>query len=141
MALVIKGQGIAPVSWALGGARELSLRVNSPVDWQDGRCNRHNEEAGAELLPRILAIISDMPGYGYRWVWGYCENSHAMKGFPRECYTGLSCNEREQPVAVAQQTTTSTACGMTVKSRWWKAICAGVQIASSLAVMTAKSYR
>lgn len=80
-ALVIKGQAIAQVSRALGVSRaQLSLRVNRPVDWQDGRCNRRNEEADAELLPRILAIISDMPGYGYRRVWAILRKQSRNEG-------------------------------------------------------------
>lgn len=48
---------------------QLSLRINRSADWQDGHCNRRDEEAGDEVLSRILGIISDMPSYGYRRVW------------------------------------------------------------------------
>lgn len=48
---------------------QLSLRVNRPASWQDRRCHRRDEEADAEVLSRILSIISDMPCYGYRRVW------------------------------------------------------------------------
>jgi putative transposase len=44
---------------------QLSLRVNRSARWQDRRCHRRDEEADAEVLSRILSIISDMPGYGY----------------------------------------------------------------------------
>lgn len=82
-ALVAKGQGIAQVSRALGVSRaQLSLRVNRPASWQDGRCNRRNEVADAELLTRILAIISDMPGYGYRRVWAVLRKQSRNEGLP-----------------------------------------------------------
>nr|CDS58092.1 Transposase ORF B, insertion element IS2, family IS3 [Serratia symbiotica] len=82
-ALVTKGQGIAQVSRALGVSRaQLSLRVDRPVGWQDGRCNRRNEEADAQLLPRILAIISDMPGYGYRRGWAILRKQSRNEGLP-----------------------------------------------------------
>ena len=55
--------------WACRDA-QLSLRINRSADWQDRRCNRRNEEADAEILSAILNIISDMPSYGYRRVWG-----------------------------------------------------------------------
>ncbi|OIN39933.1 transposase [Salmonella enterica subsp. enterica serovar Sarajane] len=45
---------------------QLSLRVNRSADWQDGRCNRRDEEADDEVLSRILGIITTvqdvMPG-------------------------------------------------------------------------------
>jgi len=47
---------------------QLSLRVHRSADWQDGRTLRRDEEADAEVLSRILGIISDMPSYGYRRV-------------------------------------------------------------------------
>jgi putative transposase len=49
---------------------QLSLRVHRSADWQDGRTLRRDEEADAEVLSRIPGIISDMPSYGYRRVWG-----------------------------------------------------------------------
>ncbi len=70
-ALVAKGRGIAQVSRAMSVSRaQLSLRIKRPADWQDRRCNRNNDEADAEILSDILDIISDMPSYGYRRVWG-----------------------------------------------------------------------
>jgi putative transposase len=69
-ALVAKGRGIAMVSRTMGVSRaQLSLRINRSADWQTG-ANRRNEEADAEILSAILNIISDMPSYGYRRVWG-----------------------------------------------------------------------
>lgn len=59
-----------------------SLRVNSSADWQDGRCNRRDEEANDELLSRILSIISDMPGYGYRRVWAIMRKQLRDEGLP-----------------------------------------------------------
>ncbi|MDR6352466.1 hypothetical protein Q3H59_004156 [Pantoea sp. SORGH_AS 659] len=82
-ALVAKEQGIAQVRRASGVSRaQLSLRVNRPVDWQDRRGIRRNEEADAELLPRILAIISDMPGCGYRRVWAILRKQSHNEGLP-----------------------------------------------------------
>ena len=50
-ALVAKGRGIALVSRTMGVSRaQLSLRINRSADWQDGRCNRRNDEADAEIL-------------------------------------------------------------------------------------------
>ena len=70
-ALVAKGRGIAMVCRTMGVSRaQLSLRINRSADWQDRRCNRRNEESYAEILSAILNIISDMPSYGYRRVWG-----------------------------------------------------------------------
>ncbi len=82
-ALVTKGQGIAQVSRALGVSRaQLSLRVNRSEQWQDGHGNRQNDAADAELLSRILVIISDMPGYGYRRVWAVLRRQSRNDGYP-----------------------------------------------------------
>lgn len=67
-ALVAKGRGIALVSRS--------------ADWQDRRSNRRNDEADAEILPHIHDIISDMPSYGYRWVWGILRNQSRAEGLP-----------------------------------------------------------
>ncbi|EIX3165083.1 sulfurtransferase-like selenium metabolism protein YedF [Salmonella enterica] len=61
---------------------QLSLRVNRSADWQNGRCNRRDEEADDELLSRILGIISDMPGYGYRRVWAIMRKQLRNEGLP-----------------------------------------------------------
>lgn len=61
---------------------QLSLRVNRSADWQDRRCNRRDEEADAEVLSRILDIISDMPSYGYRRVWGIMRKQLRDEGLP-----------------------------------------------------------
>ncbi|EAN4330891.1 IS3 family transposase, partial [Salmonella enterica] len=82
-ALVAKGQGIAQVSRTMGVSRaQLSLRVNRSADWQDRRCNRRDEEADGEVLSRILDIISDMPSYGYRRVWGHMRKQRRDEGLP-----------------------------------------------------------
>lgn len=82
-ALVAKGQGIAQVSRTMGVSRaQLSLRVNRSADWQDRRCNRRDEEADGEVLSRILGIISDMPSYGYRRVWGIMRRQLRDEGLP-----------------------------------------------------------
>jgi len=40
------------------------------------RCTRRNVEAGANILSCILAIASDMSGYGYCRVLGILRNQH-----------------------------------------------------------------
>ncbi len=80
-ALVAKGRGIALVSRAMSVSRaQLSLRVRRSADWQDRRCNRRNDEADAEILSGILDIISDMPRYGYRRVWGILRKQRRTEG-------------------------------------------------------------
>ena len=82
-ALVAKGQGIALVSSIMGVSRaQLSLQVNRSADWQDRRCHRRDDEADAEVLSRILDIISDMPSYGYRRVWGIMRKQLRDEGLP-----------------------------------------------------------
>ncbi|MCQ0506201.1 IS3 family transposase [Klebsiella pneumoniae] len=82
-ALVAKGRGIAIVSRTMGVSRaQLSLRINRSADWQDRRCNRRNKEADAEILSAILNIISDMPSYGYRRVWGILRKQRRTEGQP-----------------------------------------------------------
>ncbi|MBF1996169.1 IS3 family transposase [Serratia symbiotica] len=61
---------------------QLSLRVNRSEQWQDGHGNRQNDAADAELLSRILVIISDMPGYGYRRVWAVLRRQSRNDGYP-----------------------------------------------------------
>ena len=71
------------VSCTMGVSRaQLSLRINRSADWQDRLCNRRNDEADAEILSAILTIISDMPGYGYRRVWGILRKQRRTKGQP-----------------------------------------------------------
>lgn len=82
-ALVAKGQGVAPVSRTMGVSRaQLSLRINRSAVWQDKRCNRRDEEADAEVLSRLLVIISDMPGYGYRRAWATLRRQSRNEGLP-----------------------------------------------------------
>nr|WP_320750720.1 IS3 family transposase [Enterobacter roggenkampii] len=82
-ALVAKGRGIAQVSRAMSVSRaQLSLWIKRPADWQDRRCNRRNDEADAEILSDILDIISDMPSYGYRRVWGILRKQRRAEGLP-----------------------------------------------------------
>ncbi|MFB4975132.1 IS3 family transposase [Enterobacter mori] len=82
-ALVAKGRGIALVSRTMGVSRaQLSLRINRSADWQDRRCNRRDDEADAEILSEILDIISDMPSYGYRRVWGILRTQRRTEGLP-----------------------------------------------------------
>ncbi|MBJ9260688.1 IS3 family transposase [Citrobacter amalonaticus] len=80
-ALVAKGRGIAQVSRTMSVSRaQLSLRINRSAGWQDRRCNRRNDEADAEILSDILDIISDMPSYGYRRVWGIVRRQRRTEG-------------------------------------------------------------
>ncbi|MCY0264214.1 IS3 family transposase [Klebsiella pneumoniae] len=82
-ALVAKGRGIALISRTMGVSRALlSLRINRSVDWQDRRCNLRNDEADAEILSDILDIISDMPSYGYRRVWGILRKRRCAEELP-----------------------------------------------------------
>lgn len=63
-----KGQGIAYVSSIMGVSRaQLSLRVHRSADWQDRCTLRRDEDADAELLSRILGIISEMPAMVIAW--------------------------------------------------------------------------
>ncbi|HEY4468962.1 MAG TPA: IS3 family transposase [Klebsiella sp.] len=81
-ALVAKGRGIAQVSRAMSVSRaQLSLRIKRSADWQDSRCHRRNDEADAEILSDILDIISDMPSYGYRRVWGILRKQRRTEGW------------------------------------------------------------
>lgn len=83
-ALVVKGRGIALGSRTMGVSRaQLSLRINRSVDWQERRCNRRNDKADAGILSAILNIISDMPSYGYRRVWGILRMRRRIEGQPR----------------------------------------------------------
>lgn len=82
-ALVANGQGIAPVSRVLGVSRaQLTLRMRTSGEERTGRRQRRDEEADAEVLSRILAIISDMPGYGYRRVWAILRRQSRNEGMP-----------------------------------------------------------
>lgn len=81
-ALVAKGQGISQVSRIMGVSRaQFSLRVHRSADWQD-RTLRRDEETDAEILSRILGIISDMPSYGYRRIWGIMRKQLHDEGLP-----------------------------------------------------------
>lgn len=82
-ALVAKGRGIAQVSRAMSVSHaQVSLRIKRSADWQDRRCHRRNDEADAEILSAILDIISDMPSYGYRRVWGMLRKRRRTEGLP-----------------------------------------------------------
>lgn len=63
---------------------QLSLRIKRSAGWQDRRCHRRNDEADAEIeIPSdILDIISDMPSYGYRRVWGILRKQRRTVGQP-----------------------------------------------------------
>lgn len=81
--LVVKGRGIAQVSRAISVSRaQLSLRIKRSANWQDRRCYRRNDEADSEILSDILDIISDIPGYGYRRVWGILRKQRNTEGMP-----------------------------------------------------------
>ncbi len=79
-ALVANGQGITLVSRILGVSR-------TPTDENTGdkpnRC-RHkcDEAADAEVLARILDIISGMPTYGYRCVRTILRRQSRNEGLP-----------------------------------------------------------
>jgi len=69
-ALVANGQGITLVSRILGVSRaQLEQRMKTSGNKPNKHRRRCDEAADAEVLARILDIISDMPTYGYRRVW------------------------------------------------------------------------
>lgn len=68
-ALVANGQGITMVIHILDVSRaQLAQRMKISGNKPDKRRRRCDEAADAEVLTRILDIISDMPTYGYRRV-------------------------------------------------------------------------
>lgn len=68
-ALVANGQGITMVIHILEVSRaQLAQRMKISGNKPDKRRRRCDEAADAEVLARILDIISDMPTYGYRCV-------------------------------------------------------------------------
>lgn len=82
-ALVTFGQGIAPVSRVLGVSRaQLTLRMKASDNKPDKRRPRRDEAADAEILSRILDIIGDMLGYGYRRVWAILRRQSRNEGLP-----------------------------------------------------------
>ncbi len=82
-ALVTFGQGIAPASRVLGVSRaQLTLRMKVSDNKPDKRRQRRDEAADAEVLVRILGIISDMPTYGYRRVWAILRRQSRNEGLP-----------------------------------------------------------
>ncbi|WP_236513212.1 IS3 family transposase, partial [Escherichia coli] len=76
-------QGIAPVSRVLGVSRaQLTLRMKASDNKPDKRRPRRDEAADAEILSRILDIIGDMLGYGYRRVWAILRRQSRNEGLP-----------------------------------------------------------
>lgn len=66
---VANGQGITMVIHILDVSRaQLAQRMKISGNKPDKRRRRCDEAADAEVLARILDIISDMPTYGYRRV-------------------------------------------------------------------------
>lgn len=82
-ALVANGQGITLVSRILGVSRaQLAQRMRTSGNKPNKRRRRCDEAADAEVLARILDIISDMPTYGYRRVWAILRRQSRNKGVP-----------------------------------------------------------
>lgn len=82
-ALVANGQGITLVSRILGVSRaQLAQRMKTSGHKPNKRRRRCDEAADAEVLARILDIISDMPTYGYRRVWAILRRQSRNKGVP-----------------------------------------------------------
>ncbi|TKI02454.1 IS3 family transposase, partial [Martelella alba] len=80
--LIARGRRVKPVSEALGVSRApLSLYRYRQADWQDGRKQRHQDDA--ELLEHILAQVADLPGYGYRRIWANLRRRSEQEGLPR----------------------------------------------------------
>ncbi len=68
-ALVASGQGITMVSRILDvSCGQLAQRMKTSGNKANKCRHRRDEAADAEVLSRILDIISDMPIYGYRHV-------------------------------------------------------------------------
>lgn len=94
-ALVAKGQVISQVSSIMGVSRaQFSVRVHRSDDWQYGRTLQRDEEADAEVLSRILGIISGIPSDGYRRVWRSMRKQLCAEGLPtvnaRRVYSVMS---------------------------------------------------
>lgn len=82
-ALVAKGRGIALVTSPLSVSQaQPSLRGSRSAQCQNGYSSRRYDEADAEILSDIHDIISDMPGYGYRRVWGILSKLRRAEGLP-----------------------------------------------------------
>ncbi|KOA21655.1 transposase [Escherichia coli] len=82
-ALVANGQGITLVSRILGVSRaQLAQRMKTSGNKPNKRRRRCDEAADAEVLARILDIISDMPTYGYRRVWAIPRRQSRNEGLP-----------------------------------------------------------
>jgi transposase-like protein len=137
-ALVAKGRGIAMVSRTMGVSRaQLSLRINRSADWQDRRCNhvmKKQTQKHCRLSSTLSAIcrvmVIDACGAS-------CASNVAQRDSPCERQTALQDVERE-PVVAASQTRADQR-EHKGKIAAAKAICAGVQMASSSAATTAKN--
>ena len=82
-ALVANGQGITLVSRIQGVSRaQLAQRMKTSGNKSNKRRHRRDETADAEVLSRILDIISDMPTYGYRCVWAILRRQSRNAGLP-----------------------------------------------------------
>lgn len=139
-ALAAKGRGIALVSRTMGVPRaQLSLRMNRSADGLDRRGNRRNDEANAEILSAILNIISDMPSYGYRRVRGILRKQRRSEEPPPVNAKRLYRIMSEHNLLLLHDKPVRRSVNIRVKSQLQKGICAGVQMASSSAVTTAKN--
>lgn len=82
-ALVANGQGITLVIRILGVSHaQLAQRMKTSGNKPNKRRRRCDEAADAEVLARILDIISDMPTYGYRRVWAILRRQPRNEGPP-----------------------------------------------------------
>lgn len=109
------------------------------ADWQDRRSNRRNDEAGAEILSDILDIISDRPSYGYRRMWCVLRKQRRTEGLPPVNAKRLYRIMFEHKLLYFIAKYSYRIVSIRAKSRWQKAICTGVQMASSSAATTAKN--
>ena len=81
-ALVANGQGITRVIRILGVSHaQLAQQMKTSGNKPNKRRRRCDEAADAEVLARILDIISDMPTYGYRRVWLFSDDSPVTKDY------------------------------------------------------------
>ncbi len=82
-ALVANGQDITLVIRILGVSRaQLAQRMKTFGNKPNKRRRRCDEAADAEVLARILDIISDIPIYGYRRVWAILRRYSHNEGLP-----------------------------------------------------------
>ncbi len=70
LAIIAGGRPVKQVCDVLGVARSnVTVKRARSSDWQDGR-SADADETTPELVAEIQHAVADLPGYGYRRVWG-----------------------------------------------------------------------